>query len=282
MTATSLALHGVRFEARAMLRNPRARFFTVLLPVILLASLTAIYGSHDVSTNAGDISPARFFLPAIISLAIVSSCFGALTQSLTTRRQLGVFKRRRAAPAPAWALVLAPSLATTAVAGATAVLMLVLGRVGWGVGLSAGALAGVVLTATIAAACFCAIAFAIAGVVRSAEAVQPSSRRSCCPCTSSRACGSRPTASRTGSRSWPTSYRSCTSRLRCTPPSPRTRSRPPSRHATSPCSRHGARSPVGWRCAGSRGCRRRTPCNAVSEATLAGRGGGPGLGLGVP
>jgi ABC-2 type transport system permease protein len=92
---------------------------------------------------------------------------------VTTRRQLGVFKRRRAAPAPAWALVLAPSLATTAVAGATAVLMLVLGRVGWGVGLSAGALAGVVLTATIAAACFCAIAFAIAGVVRSAEAVQP-------------------------------------------------------------------------------------------------------------
>ena len=54
MPALSTLAHGVRFELKAMLRNPRARFFTLIFPVVMLVVLCGERGTQPV-VNTGTI-----------------------------------------------------------------------------------------------------------------------------------------------------------------------------------------------------------------------------------
>ena len=173
MPALSTLAHGVRFELKAMLRNPRARFFTLIFPVVMLVVLCGVAGNGTTTQGGEVIKLARFYVPAILALAIVTSCFGALTQSIVTRRHLGVFKRRRTAPVPAWSLVLGQSLANTAVALTTVVVLLIAGKAIYGIGLATPGLVAVALTIVLGAICFCAVAFAVWSVIPSPDAAQP-------------------------------------------------------------------------------------------------------------
>ena len=173
MPALSTLAHGVRFELKAMLRNPRARFFTLIFPVVMLVVLCGVAGNGTTTQGGEVIKLARFYVPAILALAIVTSCFGALTQSIVTRRHLGVFKRRRTAPVPAWSLVLGQSLANTAVALTTVVVLLIAGKAIYGIGLATPGLVAVALTIVLGAICFCAVAFAVSSVIPSPDAAQP-------------------------------------------------------------------------------------------------------------
>src|SRR5437763_6423826 len=161
MPALSTLAHGVRFELKAMLRNPRARFFTLIFPVVMLVVLCGVAGNGTTTQGGEVIKLARFYVPAILALAIVTSCFGALTQSIV---HLGVFKRRRTAPVPAWSLVLGQSLANTAVALTTVVVLLIAGKAVYGIGLATPGLVVVALTIVLGAVCFCAVAFAVSSV----------------------------------------------------------------------------------------------------------------------
>lgn len=174
--AVALTLHGARFDLRALLRNPRARFFALVFPLVLLVALASIAGTSTVKTGGQKIELKAFYVPAIVTVALVTSCFGSLVQAVVNRRATGVLKRRRAAGAPALSLVVGQSMANAGLALVVSSVLLLVGKAGYGVGLSAGALAAVAITVLLTALCFCAVAFALASIIPSPDSVQPISQ----------------------------------------------------------------------------------------------------------
>lgn len=169
----ALAIHATRYELRSLLRNKRARFFGLVFPVVLLVSLSAAFGSAHITESGHRITMSRFYLPGILAMTVTTSCFAALVGSVVSRRQLGVLKRRRAAPVPAWVVVVSSSLATAILALGSAVLMLAIGRLAYGVGISAATLGAVTVFLVVATLAFCAVAYAVASVIPSPEASEP-------------------------------------------------------------------------------------------------------------
>jgi ABC-2 type transport system permease protein len=168
-----LFAHQVRFDLLASFRNPRARFFTFVFPLLLLVVFAGVFGHGATVVDGVRVPLTRFFVPGILTLSIVTAAYGGLVNVIVTAREAGIFKRRRATPAPAWVLVggqAASTLVTTL--GVSAVLLLV-SRVGWGVGFGAASLAALacaVVVGTLAMAC---VGFAVAGLIGSADAAQP-------------------------------------------------------------------------------------------------------------
>ena len=169
-----MILHTLRYELLALARNKRARVFTLGFPVLLLVVLSGLSGNSPTTTFDGaSVSLQRFFLPGVLAMSIVTSCFAALVQVVVTRRHSGIYRRRRATPVPAHVLVAAQTLATTILGAVAAAILLVVGKAFFGVGIGAGPLVALALTFVLGALCCCAVAFLVATVVPTPETAQP-------------------------------------------------------------------------------------------------------------
>ena len=94
----ALAAHQFRFEQKIFWRNPASVFFTVLLPVIFLLIFATIFGDEPIE-ELGGIKTTTYYVPAIITLAVVSATTVSIAISLTVDRENGVLKRGRGHPA---------------------------------------------------------------------------------------------------------------------------------------------------------------------------------------
>lgn len=166
--------HTLHYELRALGRNKRARLFTLGFPVLLLCVLSGVSGSSPTTTFHGQaVSLQRFFLPGILTMSIVTSCFAAMVQVIVTRRHTGIYQRRRTSPVGAHVLIAAQTLATTIVAAAAGVVLLTIGKAAFSTGVAAGPLAAIAITFVIGALCCCAVAFLLASAVRTPDTAQP-------------------------------------------------------------------------------------------------------------
>lgn len=165
--------HTLKYELLVLRRNKRARIFTLVFPLVLLVVLSSVGGDETTTFGGADVSLARFFLPGVLTMSVVSACFASLVMSVVTRRHDGILQRRRATPVTAGTLLSAQTTATVGLAVVSAVVLLVVGKVAFGVGLSAGALAAVAITFVLGAAACCALAFLVSGVVPSPDTTQP-------------------------------------------------------------------------------------------------------------
>jgi ABC-2 type transport system permease protein len=163
----------VRFDVRASLRDPRARFFTFFFPVVLLVIFNGVFGHGHTTVDGVRITLSRYYVPGILAMSIVVSAYGSLLVSMATKRETGVLKRRRATPVPPWVLIAGQAIATVATAVITGVILLVLAKVAYGVGFSAAGLAGIAITATLGTLTFACIGYAVSGLIGSPEAAQP-------------------------------------------------------------------------------------------------------------
>ena len=165
--------HTLRYELLTLRRNKRARVFTIAFPLLLLVVLSGVSGDATTTFDGHPVKLSQFFLPGIMAMSIVSACFASLVMIVVTRRQLGVYKRRRATPVPAYALVAAQTLATTLLAAAGGIVLLVVGASAFDVSISAGGLVALAITFTVGALCCCAVAFLVASMIPSPETAQP-------------------------------------------------------------------------------------------------------------
>jgi ABC-2 type transport system permease protein len=166
-----LVLHQARYDMLGFLRDRQARYSTMLMPVILLAVLLGAFGQHVVGPE--HMKASTYYVPGIATLAVLAACFMNLVSSLTSQREAGVPRRRRATPVPATVLIAGRTLTAMAATLTTIALVCVLGGVGYGVDLPASALPSVALTAVVASVAFCCIAYALTSLIRSADAAQP-------------------------------------------------------------------------------------------------------------
>jgi ABC-2 type transport system permease protein len=170
----ALLLHQVRYDLLTSLRNPRARFFTFLFPILLLVIFASVFGNGTTTIDGVTVKLSRFYVPGILTMSIITAAYGSLVVSVATARETGVLKRRRATtPVPPAVLVAGQALAMMVIAMITGVILLMIAKLGYHVGMAPGSLAAIGCTALLGTATFACLGYAVSGLVGSIEAAQP-------------------------------------------------------------------------------------------------------------
>ncbi len=168
-----LVLHVTKFQLRAFLRNKRARMFTLVIPLILLCLLAGVFHGGETTVSGVKIDYRQFFVPSVIVFALTLSTLAMLVSSIVQQRELGILKRRRATPMPAWAIILSQSLTVVLMAIGTVLLLLIVGAVAFGVHFPAKGVPALVLGVLCGAAAFCGLGYALSTFADTADSAQP-------------------------------------------------------------------------------------------------------------
>jgi ABC-2 type transport system permease protein len=169
MSAAALALHQFRYDQKVFWRNPAAVFFTVLLPVVFLFIFATIFGSDEIEALGG-IETTTYYVPAIITLAVVSATAQSLAISLTVARENGILKRGRGTPMPSWVFIAGRVGNAIVLSVLGLVVVAAIGRVVYDVEIPTERLPAVVVTLTVGAASFCCIGVALTALIPSEDA----------------------------------------------------------------------------------------------------------------
>jgi ABC-2 type transport system permease protein len=173
MSGLALVGHQFRFDQKAFWRNPASVGFTVFFPVLLLVIFGTIFGSDTVAVRGGHIDTDTYYVPAIISMAIISATMQTLAMSLVIAREDGRLKRGRGTPMPSWVFI-AGRVGNSIV---TALLMLVLlaliGGLAYGVHFPWGRIPEILLVLIVGAASFSCLGIALTAAIPTQDAAAP-------------------------------------------------------------------------------------------------------------
>jgi ABC-2 type transport system permease protein len=167
-----LVAHQFRYDQKAFWRNPAAVFFTVGFPVILLLIFATVFGDQTIDVHGG-IETTAYYVPAIITVAVISATMQSLAMTLVIAREDGRLKRGRGTPMPAWVFI-AGRVGNSIV---TALLMLALiaaiGKVLYGVAIPWAQLPEIVAVLVVGSASFCCLGIALTAAIPSQDAAAP-------------------------------------------------------------------------------------------------------------
>jgi ABC-2 type transport system permease protein len=168
MSAVALTMHQLRYDQRIFWRNPAAVFFTVIFPVIFLFLFAGLFGNGTIDALGVDI--ATYYVPGIITLAVVSATLVSLTMNLVIARESGRLKRFRGTPMPVWAFIAGRIGNSIVVSVLMVVLVTALGAVFFGVEVPTTTIPALVLTLVVGAISFSALGFALSAAIPSEDA----------------------------------------------------------------------------------------------------------------
>ncbi len=168
MSAAALSLHQFRYDQRVFWRNPAAVFFTVIFPVIFLFLFAGLFGNETIEGLGVEV--ATYYVPGIITLAVVSATMVSLTMNLVVARESGRLKRFRGTPLPVPAFIGGRVGNAIVVSLMMVVIVTALGAIFFGVEIPTTTLAGVLVTLAVGAFAFCSLGFALSSVIPSEEA----------------------------------------------------------------------------------------------------------------
>jgi ABC-2 type transport system permease protein len=166
-----LVLHQTRYDLLTFARNRQARFFTVLLPVMFLVIFVSVFGNQVI--GPGHIKASTYYVPGIAALAVLTASFSNLVIAVTSQRELGILKRRRATPAPAGVVIAGRAITSLAVSLAVTAVVIAIGAVVYGVHVVPGALGALTLSIAVGSLALACLGYAVATVIRAADAAQP-------------------------------------------------------------------------------------------------------------
>jgi ABC-2 type transport system permease protein len=171
VNAVALSALQLRYEQRVFWRTPATIFFTVGLPVALLAIFTTINRDQH-PTGMDGATFAEYFLPGMVTFAIASTCYGNVAVRMVYRREAGLLRRARTTPLPPASLI-AGYIANAAIVTALVVLTLtVIGITLFDVPAPANS-ALVVVTTFLGALALSAIGVALSTVIPRVDAADP-------------------------------------------------------------------------------------------------------------
>jgi ABC-2 type transport system permease protein len=168
----SLLFHQFRYDQKAFWRNPASVFFTVMFPVVLLLIFATVFGGKTVDV-AGGIKTTAYYVPAIITLSVISSTMQSLAMSLVIAREDGRLKRGRGTPMPAWVFIGGRIGNSIVVALLMLILIAVLGRVLYSVPIPWSETPAILVTLVIGAASFSCLGIALTAAIPSQDAAAP-------------------------------------------------------------------------------------------------------------
>jgi ABC-2 type transport system permease protein len=168
----SLVLHQLGYDQKAFWRNPAAVFFTVMFPVVLLLIFATVFSGQTIEVDGG-IEITAYYVPAIITLAVISATMQSLAMSLVIAREDGRLKRGRGTPMPAWVFIAGRIGNSIVVALLMLALIAVLGRVLYGVAIPWAELPAILVTLVVGAAAFSCLGIALTALIPSQDAAAP-------------------------------------------------------------------------------------------------------------
>lgn len=172
MSGLALVAHQFRYDQKAFWRNPASVFFTVGFPVILLLIFATIFGGQTVHVRGG-IKTTVYYVPAIITLSVISATMQSLAMSLVIAREDGRLKRGRGTPMPPWVFIAGRVGNSIVVALLMMALIASLGRLVYGVPIPWERLPAILLILVVGAAAFCCLGIALTAAIPSQDAAAP-------------------------------------------------------------------------------------------------------------
>lgn len=168
MSAPALVWHQFRYDQKTFWRDPASVFFTVLLPIIFLFIFATIFGDERIDRLG--IRTTTYYVPAILTLAVISATMVSPAISITQDRESGVLKRVRGTPLPSWVFIAGRVGNAVVVSVLMAALVIAIGRVVYDVPVPGATLPALVLTLAVGAAAFNCMGFALTVAIPSEDA----------------------------------------------------------------------------------------------------------------
>jgi len=169
VSALALVAHQFRYDQKAFWRNPAAVFFTVMFPVVVFLILAVVFDGSTVKVDGG-VEATTYYVPAIMSLAIISATMQTLAMTLVITREDGRLKRGRGTPMPAWVFIAGRIGNSIVVALLMMALLGLIGGVLYSVSFPWGQLPELLLTLAIGAAAFSCLGIALTAAIPSQDA----------------------------------------------------------------------------------------------------------------
>jgi ABC-2 type transport system permease protein len=169
---TGIVAHEFLYDLRTYVRNRQGVFFSFALPIMFLVIFASVFGHGRVSVGGFSMSEAAYYVPGIMAMGLVSTSFNNLAASIVGNREVGIYKRRRATPVPAGALIAGRTLVAVAASLATTAVLAGIGYA-YGASLPGKNVPVLVLDVVVFTFALCCLAFALATVVRGRDAVMP-------------------------------------------------------------------------------------------------------------
>ena len=170
MNGLRLAIRQVFFENRAFWRNPAAAFFTFIMPLFFLVLFNALFGGNEYAVPGGTVDESVFYVPGIAAMGVISACYTNIAMMVSVSRDLGVLKRVRGTPLPAWAYLFGRIGQATLVAVLLVVIITGAGALFYNVDMPTNTMPAFILTVAVAAAAFCALGLALTAVIPNSDA----------------------------------------------------------------------------------------------------------------
>ncbi len=169
MKPVALALHEFRFAQKVFWRNPASVFFTALLPVLFLLIFATIFG-NDTIDELGGVKVTTYYIPAIVTLAVISATMVNLAMNVTIAREEGLLKRGRGTPLPPWVFIAGRVGNAVVISAIMLVVVTLIGKLLYDAPIPWERLPAVAVTLVVGAASFCCLGLAITVIIPSREA----------------------------------------------------------------------------------------------------------------
>lgn len=168
MSGVSLILHQFRYDQKVFWRNRASVFFTAIFPLLFLVMLASFFKNADIEGLG--VNGATYYVPAIVTLSVISATTVKLAMNLSSERENGRLKRVRGTPLPPSAFVAGRVGNSLVISLIMVALIGVVGRLVYGVKLPTSTLPALLLTLLVGAFAFCCLGFALAAVIPSEDA----------------------------------------------------------------------------------------------------------------
>src|SRR4051794_30350899 len=169
MNSAALALHQFRYDQKSFWRNPGAVFFTVLLPLVFMLIFESIFGD-DTLEQLGGLRTSTYYIPAILTLAVVSATLQSVAIRITVDRENGILKRGRGTPLPPWVFFAGRVGNAIVISLLMLIIVPAVGRLLYGVNIPWEHLPAILVTLAVGAASFCCLGIALSAAIPSEEA----------------------------------------------------------------------------------------------------------------
>jgi len=169
MRSIRLVIHEFKYTQKVFWRNPASVFFTALLPVIFLLIFATIFGDEKIE-SLGNIPTTTYYIPAIVTLAVVSATMVSLAMNLTIAREAGLLKRGRGTPLPPWVFIAGRVGNAIVISVLMVVVITLIGKVLYDAPIPFDRLPALIVTLVIGAASFCCLGIAMTAIIPSREA----------------------------------------------------------------------------------------------------------------
>ena len=170
MNAFALALRQVRYENTAFWRNPVSAFFVFVFPLMILAIFNLLFGNRELNVAGGTTHTATFYVPAIMALSVIYTCFHNVAIGVCYSRERGLLKRTRGTPLPSWAFLFGRIAHAVVLAILLVAIVTATGAIFYNVDIPSNTLPALAVTLVVGAATFCALALAVTALIPNADA----------------------------------------------------------------------------------------------------------------